>query len=208
MPLDVEVLAVQYPGRMNRHAEPRIDTMEPMAAALTSIIARDVPGPFALFGHSMGAAIAFETTLQLARDHGRDAVELFVSGRKGPALHRLGRRHLASDDALVGYLRVLGGTSAALFQQPELWPLVLPLLRSDFKLSETWEPDTTARVRCPLTALTGDGDPEVSVDAAARWADAAGAGFELRVYAGHHFFVVDHEQAILEEIARSLAMRI
>jgi pyochelin biosynthetic protein PchC len=204
MPSDVEVIAVQYPGRMNRLAEARIDSMEPMADEVAEVLEAHIRPPYALFGHSMGAAIAFEVALRLERDDRLPPSRLFVSGRGGPSRHRPGRRHLASDSALVRYLRILGGTEGAVFDQPEMWPVLLPLLRADFKLSETWEPDPSARVRCPLTAFTGDQDPEVDIDRARAWALATDSEFRLRVLAGNHFYLLEHEASMLEEIRLAL----
>lgn len=205
MPEEVELVAVQYPGRADRLREPRIDAMEPMADAIADIIARTIPEPFALFGHSMGAAIAFETALRLERAHDRRPLQLFVSGRKGPTRHRAGRRHLAATGDMLAYVRFLGGSSAALFDMPEVQSFVLPILRSDFKLSETWKPAHGSRVLCPITAYVGDCDPEAPVDAVAEWEHSTAADSRLRVFAGNHFYLLDHEPEIVADVVGGLA---
>jgi pyochelin biosynthetic protein PchC len=203
LPVDVELLVIQYPGRMERAAEPPIDAMEPMVDAIADVLLRRLDGPYALFGHSMGAAIAFETALRLERDGARGPEHLFVSGRKGPSQHRQTTRHLAPAGELFAYLEYLG-THTALLERPDLQPLVLPLLRSDFKLSETWRPPRDARVRCSLTAFAGDRDPEARPDAVAAWSEATCGKAELRVFAGQHFFLDEHEPAVVEHLASRL----
>lgn len=196
---DVEVLAIQYPGRMNRLGEPLIDEIGAMADALAGVLARSVAAPFAFFGHSMGATIAFETIQRLARDHLPHPVRLFASARKGPACHRPGQRHLANDEAIIAYLRKLGGCEAEVFQQPQLLPLLLPIIRSDFKLGETWAPPPDARVDCPITAFVGDEDPEVTIEEAASWGRASDH-FEMRVFRGHHFYLLDHRSEVIDHV--------
>lgn len=203
LPGDVELVAVQYPGRMNRFAEPRIDTMAPMADAITAAL--EGIGPCVLFGHSMGAAIAFEVAMRLERS-GRRPRHLFVSGRSGPSSHVQGRRHLASDSALIAFIRMLGGTDATLFDQPEMWPMILPVLRSDFKLSETWKPDLGARVSCPLTAMGGEDDPEVEVHRVATWEHATTSRFELRIFDGDHFYLAAHLPEVLGLLTRAATL--
>ncbi|HWF74189.1 MAG TPA: alpha/beta fold hydrolase [Solirubrobacteraceae bacterium] len=202
-PRSVEVISVQYPGRMERVMEPALDNVDALADAVAAAVLREVQAPFALFGHSMGAMVAFETALRLERCPGPSPLGLFLSGRKGPSRHRPGIRHTASADALFAYLRVLGGTDAAVFDQPALQPVLLPLLRGDFKCSETWQPNLEARVRCELLALVGDDDPEVTVEEASAWREATNGAFDLRVYSGNHFYLIEHQSEVIGEVFRA-----
>jgi pyochelin biosynthesis protein PchC len=207
-PSSVELVAVQYPGRMERFTEAPIDDVHEMADAIARAILRAVRPPLALFGHSMGAMVAFETALRLECGPGPSPIELFVSGRKGPSRHRRGVRHTAPDEALFAYLRTLGGTDAAVFEQAELRPVLLPLLRSDFKCSETWQPDRDARVGCDLKVLVGDSDPEVSLDEAACWGEATDGAFVMRVFRGNHFYLIEHEQAVIADLHASCEVQL
>jgi pyochelin biosynthetic protein PchC len=201
LPQRIETLAVQYPGRMNRLSEALIDDAGEMADAMARVLVCGVATPFALFGHSMGAAIAFETALRLEGRFGVTPLRLVVSAKAGPSLHRPGRRHLAGDEALFAELRRLGGTDAAVFDEPHLLPLILPILRNDVKLSETWTPSSQARVGCPVTAFAGDADPEVAISEARAW-EHVSSEFDLRVFPGHHFYLVERRQEVLRELAR------
>jgi pyochelin biosynthetic protein PchC len=199
--LDLEVLAVQYPGRMNRFDEPLVDNAGAMADILAEVLSRNVLPPFAFFGHSMGAMIAFETTQRLAHEHRLHPVRLFVSARKGPLCHKPGERYLADDERLVSYLRRLGGCEDEVFQQPHLLPMILPIIRNDIKLAETWAPRSDARVDCPITAFVGNRDPEVTIEEATSWEQAT-EDFEIRVFDGHHFYLTDHRSEVMDHVVR------
>jgi pyochelin biosynthetic protein PchC len=207
---DAEIVAVEYPGRMTRITETLVGDVDELAEAIAAAVLRGVEPPLAFFGHSMGAAMAYETALRLTGDAA--PMRLFASAKRGPAAHRPGVRHLVRDELLLDYLRHLGGTDPAFFDQPALVPFILPIIRSDVRLSETWEPAAEARVDCPISVLVGDDDPEVSVDEAATWRLATNENFEMHVFPGHHFYVLEHTAAVLDTLVgtcrRDLAERL
>ncbi len=186
----VEVLAAQYPGRQDRYREPCVDSVQELAR-LGALALRDWDDrPFALFGHSLGAMVAYEVARHFAAAGGDGPVHLFVSGRRSPTCHRAESVHRLSDDALIAEVMALGGTNPQVLADPETRSLVLPALRSDYRAAETYRHGPGAAVRCPVTALTGDADPRTSLEEAAAWQEHAPAGgFELLVFGGDHFFL-------------------
>jgi pyochelin biosynthetic protein PchC len=205
LPPSVELLAVQYPGREDRLLEPHLDEMERLADAVAGAIAPVLDRPVALFGHSMGAAVAYEVAQRLEERSGEPLAHLFVSGHVAPDSLRKRSKHLASDDVLWNELRRLNGTKEDVLEQRELRSLVLPYLRSDYRLSETYRPGPPRPLRCPITVLLGDRDPEVTVDEAAGWTKATTAGCELLVFpGGDHFYLVPEQAATIAALVRRL----
>ncbi|WIY05765.1 alpha/beta fold hydrolase [Amycolatopsis mongoliensis] len=184
----VDVLAVQYPGRQDRHREPLVDDLFLLADRLADVLAAEAAGPMAFFGHSMGATLAFE----VARRLGPGLLGLFVSGRRAPSEFRGGPVPERSDDELLADVRRIGGTDPRVLAHPELLPTVLPVLRNDFKAAATYYYRPGADVGCPVLALFGDSDPKVTEEEARRWAAHTSGCFELKSFPGGHFYLNDN----------------
>ncbi|QZZ31839.1 thioesterase [Streptomyces sp. ST1015] len=200
LPPHVELLAVQYPGRQDRLAEPAAASMAELAGAVAEVLRQDRPDrERVLFGHSMGASVAWETALRL-ESSGVGPRHVFVSGRPGPRRQRPGSVHLRDDDGLAAELRRLDGTHAELLDDPEIRAVLLPSVRADYRLVETYRPDPAARVRCPLTALTGDRDEEATVPDVATWGDATSGVFRRLVLPGDHFYLVEQAERVVAAV--------
>ncbi|KUJ64430.1 oleoyl-ACP hydrolase [Streptomyces albus subsp. albus] len=201
----IEVAAVQYPGRQERYREPCIDDIAALADAVYPAVRELADRPLALFGHSMGAVLAFEVALRLEERAGVKPEVLFTSGRRAPSRHRAEDNVYQRDDAgVIAEMRALEGTDSAVLQDPELMRLVLPALRSDYRAIETYRGAPDAAVSCPMVTLTGDADPKVGVDEARDWERHTTGDFDFRVLPGGHFFLNDHLPAIIEVIKARL----
>jgi len=201
---DVELYAVQYPGRLDRIGEACIDDMDVIADAVTAAVLPLTDRPVALFGHSLGAVISYEVARRLPARPARNLARLFVSGRAAPARQRRAALHLASDDVLWGEIGELGGTRAEVLADAELRRAFLPALRSDYRISEIYQPRPGPRLDCAVTALLGDRDGEVIPDDATPWADLTTGAFSMRVFPGEHFYLMSLVREVTDEILRRL----
>ncbi|MGW9434797.1 thioesterase II family protein [Streptomyces sp. NPDC055607] len=187
---EVEVTAVQYPGRQDRRGEPGIEEIGALARGAAQALAElDDGRPLALFGHSMGAVVAYETARILEHERGRPPVLLFASGRRAPCVHREEYTHLRDDEGLLDELRELGGTDAGLLADRDLMRLVLPAVRVDYRAIETYRHRPGAELSLPIAVLTGDRDPRVTTDEAAQWRRHTTGEYSLDVLPGGHFFL-------------------
>ncbi|MEU9113890.1 alpha/beta fold hydrolase [Streptomyces sp. NPDC048483] len=196
-----EVLVARYPGRQERIAEPCVPSMGELADRLTgALLPLAAQLPLVLFGHSMGASLAYETVLRLENLHQVRPAGLAVSAR--PAPHRVAPKsaYLGGDRALIEEVRRLGGTDAALLEDPDLAELLLPAIRADFRIVGTYGPRPATPVRCPVVAFTGDRDTALEHDDVAAWGEVAPAGFALKVLPGGHFYLVEQQPAVVAEI--------
>ncbi len=195
-PSSVEILAVQYPGRQDRRAEPLVDDIDRLADALFDVLRPLTDKPLALFGHSMGAVVAFEIAQRLENLAETVPVALFASGRRAPSTHRDERVHTLDDRGLIADLRTLNGTDSALLGDDDLLELILPSVRNDYRAVETYRWRPAPKLNCPITVFTGDGDPRVSADEARAWEQHTTGEFALHTYHGGHFFLTEHQEDI------------
>lgn len=201
-----DVLAIQYPGRQDRRREAPLETVEELVGAVHRALGPYEGLPLVLFGHSMGAVLAFELARRLERE-GRGPLGLIVSGRRAVDIPREDRVHTLGDDALIEEVRVLAGTDPGLLQDEEIRSMVLPALRADFRAVETYRyrPDGCAPpLRCPLSVLTGTADPRVSLEEAMGWRELTEGTFAFRAFPGGHFYLADQQDAVCEAVAGDL----
>ncbi|MFE5816933.1 thioesterase II family protein [Streptomyces sp. NPDC056479] len=206
-PPEIEVLSVQYPGRQDRLSEPCPPTMDELADAITKALldesADDVP--LALFGHSMGSAVAYEVARRLAEVPGRTPTRLIVSGRTRPRLSQeLAPRPVPSDTEILDHIRKLDPDGAALYEQPALRPVIMPSLRADFGLLATYRPTRLHRLTVPVTACGGDRDPVCAVEDLAAWSDVTTEELDVRVFEGNHFYLNPRKEELVGFIASQL----
>ena len=187
----VDVVAIQYPGRQDRRAEQPIDDMSVLVDRVSEILLRQPEMPVTLFGHSMGAILGFEVARRLEAD-GRGPAKLFASGRRAPSTHRQETVHLRDDAGILAEVRKLDGTASSLLADEELMRAALPALRADYRATERYSCAPDIAVNCPISVLVGDNDPKTTLEEANVWAQHTSGPFDLQVYDGGHFFLVDH----------------
>jgi medium-chain acyl-[acyl-carrier-protein] hydrolase len=204
LPPWVEVLAVELPGRGRRfHERPHRDC----AALVREAVALLLPfldRPFLIFGHSMGALIAFEVARALRRHRAPMPERLLVSGAAAPHTPRRGRAlHRLADDDLITALRDLNGTPPQVLDSREMIDLVLPTLRADFELFDTYCCTPEPPLTCPLSVFGGTRDRFAPAGALEPWREHTTAGFALHMVPGEHFFLAD-QALFLPMLAREL----
>ncbi|MFJ8630382.1 thioesterase II family protein [Streptomyces sp. NPDC093568] len=202
---EVDVVALQYPGRQDRRTEPCVEDIGKLADLLSEEIRGLSEKPTVFFGHSMGAVLAFETALRLEEAGVNPPRAVIASGRRAPSSHRDERVHQKDDAGVITELRLLNGTDAAVFGDDELMRMALPAIRGDYRAIETYSCPPGRRVRAPLTALTGDADPRTTLEEAEAWGDHTEGAFRVGVFSGGHFFLTGHLNEVYAEIDTELA---
>jgi surfactin synthase thioesterase subunit len=196
----VEVHAVQYPGRQDRHREPCLGTIPELARAVFDVVREAADQPYLFFGHSMGAIIAYEVA-RLLGSAGLPGPEwLLVSGQRAPSRQQPEDFHLRDDEQLVEELRTLGGTDPRWLEDRELLATILPPIRNDYRAIETYAYVPGPPLSCPVTALAADDDPYTSIPDVAAWREHSTEAFDLRVFTGGHFFLDDCREEVAEII--------
>jgi medium-chain acyl-[acyl-carrier-protein] hydrolase len=204
-----EVYAVQPPGRGGRLRETPFSRLGPALDELAREIQPYLDKHFAFFGHSMGAITSFELAQRLQAEGGPSPFHLYVSGRAAPHLHAEERTtYDLPDDEFIEDLRNLNGTPKELLDNPELMQIMLPLLRADFALCQTYEPTTSARLACPVTAFGGLQDPHAGKDKMEGWGLYTDSDFVVRMLPGDHFFLHESQPLLLQTLARDMARHV
>jgi len=206
LPPDLDVWGVESAGRGTRLSEPPWSNVEAAVEGLLPVVRALCDGPpIAIFGHSMGAILGYEIARRLEAQGARFA-PVVLSGQRPPGARPL-RPPISGlpREQFLQAIRALGGAAPALFDHLELLELILPALRADTALTESWSPPTGFLVS-PLIVYGGDQDPTVPVRDLDGWAAHTTAGFRMRVFAGNHFFFQGALAAFAATLASDLAV--
>ncbi|WP_217562343.1 thioesterase II family protein [Streptomyces sp. GbtcB6] len=200
---EVTMLPVQLPGREERFLDPPFTDVADAVAELTPGILTEAgeEAAIALFGHSLGAVLAYEIARELERIGYPGLRHLYVSGSPGPYNGRSERvTGLPDQEFLSGVQRFAGYRHAAL-DHPDLVEILLPLLRADAEMHENYLPSGTGPLSVPITALRGEGDELVSREQSEQWANETGGPFTYREFPGGHMYLVDEREKVLRVVA-------
>jgi surfactin synthase thioesterase subunit len=210
-PPGIEVCSVQLPGRENRLMEPPFSKMAPLVEALAEGLLGALDRPFALFGHSMGALIGYELAKLLRQRHRIAPQHLFISACHAPEFPDAKRWHDLSEQELMAEMRQVPGFPAEVLEHAELMRIVLPVIRADAEVTETYAYRPAEPLEIPFTVFASERDeliPRPSVDP---WRAHTRAAFELYLVEGHHLYIQEQAprmiQVILEKLRGAAAAR-
>jgi len=206
LPPELEVCAALLPGREDRWWEPPFHDIAPLVQGLAEALRAYQDLPFVFFGHSMGALIAFELARELRRAQLYGPAHLFVSGARAP--HRPDGEppiHGMPEPLFLEKVLRYQGIPAEVQQNPELMKLVLPTIRADFCICETYSYSSDYLLQCPISAFGGGQDPRISRDDVAAWRHETQGTFRLRIFPGNHFFINPHRRPLLGAILQDLS---
>jgi medium-chain acyl-[acyl-carrier-protein] hydrolase len=203
---EVELCAYQLPGRESRLRDPLFTRIAGAVDEAAGIFEPYLDVPFALFGHSMGALICFELARRLRSRHGVVPVHLFLSARRAPQLPdpKPKLTPLRDEQFVAEMLRRYNGIPQGVLQDPELMELLLPALRADVEMLETYTYAPEAPLECPISAFGGCDDTQTSLDELAAWREHTSSQFQTKIFPGDHFFIQSKQTEILSEISRHL----
>jgi medium-chain acyl-[acyl-carrier-protein] hydrolase len=204
LPSDIEIWALNLPGRGRRLVEPAYVTLAPLVEAMTEALLPLLNKAFVFFGHSMGALIAFETVRQLRRLSSRLPERVFIGACFAPHLPDPHPIHHLPEDEFIQELRNLNGIPEEVLQNRELLELVLPSLRADFAVTETYVARDEVAIPCPISVFGGWRDPLTTRESLEAWRRHTTAQFSLRMLPGDHFFLSSQRQLLVGLISEEL----
>jgi surfactin synthase thioesterase subunit len=206
----VRVLPLQLPGRERLiDAEPHRDVHRATDDLLVQLRERldDDHSRIVLFGHSLGAVLAYELAHRLVREPGVELVRLFASGSPEPGSGRERRATELSDDEFLARVSEFAGYTHEALDDPEMREMILPTLRADVEMHENYRPQSAGPIDVPVTAIRGEHDELVSGEQAAQWAAVTTAPFTLAELPGGHMYLTESPDAVLSLVAATVGDR-
>jgi medium-chain acyl-[acyl-carrier-protein] hydrolase len=205
LPQTIEVCSVELPGRGTQMKLPPFTRLHPLVRAIADALLLHLDKPFAFFGHSMGALVSFEVARLLRKNYNVMPVYLFISGRRAPQLpptkppiYNLPKAEFIEE------LKQLNGTPAEVLNNRELMDLMLPVLRADFAVLDTYQYINETSLNCPIAVFGGLQDSEVSQEELEAWREQTSSEFSLNMFQGDHFFIHSARQDLLQLISQNL----
>ncbi|MBO6636947.1 MAG: thioesterase [Roseitalea sp.] len=206
LPGQIEVCALQMPGRQSHASAAPFNRMSPLVHAMCDALRDLLDLPYAIFGNCTGSLIAYEVAVRMGALDLRPPDQLIVSCSRAAHLpDRDAPIHALPRDELRAELDRLGGTPEQVIAHPELLDLVLPVLRADFELAETYRHRERPALSVPIHALYGQDDPIVSPEEVEGWGVLTDAGFSMKALPGGHYLIDSHAEALLSAVTSALS---
>ncbi len=206
LPTRVEMCAVQLPGHETRLREVPLRDIASMVEGAVEALLPYTDRPYALFGHSMGGVLAYETSRHLAQRSQRAPSHLFISGRRSPATVERDPPidHLSDREFALEINRRYGGIPAEVLDDAEVLALLLPALRADLGALDCYRPPSSSPLPWPLTVYGGIDDLRATREQLDAWRLQAAGAFRLRMFPGAHFYLASQREALLADVSSVL----
>jgi surfactin synthase thioesterase subunit len=190
LPQAIEICPLLLPGREVRISESLFTAIEPLVNAMTNALQQNLKTPYAIFGHSMGALLAFELVRQIERNQLPVPVWLFLSGRRAPHLSDIygALSSLPDNDFLRELIHRYNGVPQEILDNSEARELFLPILRADIAVIESYSFQEKGPIHCLITAFAGAEDASVTSDQLSAWSRHTNCAFDLQLLPGGHFY--------------------
>jgi len=202
----VDVVSVLLPGREARLGEPPLRDIEPIIDSVTAALRPLLDRPFAFFGHSMGAVVAFEVSRRLRDTGAGEPLHLFVSGHRAPQLppRHPPLAHLGDADFIRELQLRYDGIPREVLRHPDLLALLLPAMKADLAAVEGYTFRASLPLACPLSALGGIDDEEATHDELDAWREQSTGPFSLHRLPGGHFYLQALRSAVIDIVMQRL----
>ena len=205
LPAEVELCAIQYPGRGSRIAERLNEDVEGMVNSCYEELKPFLNKPFAFFGHSMGALVSYEFARRLQREQRPVPFGLFISGCTAPHMRSIDKAtYDLPEPEFIAELRQLQGTPPEVLDNKELMQLMMPIIRADFRVSQTYQYVPGPPLECPIRAFGGLKDEMVDRAKIEGWSEHTSAGFRAQMLPGDHFFLNTSQPLLTRIIAQEM----
>jgi surfactin synthase thioesterase subunit len=200
----IEVVPLSLPGREARFSEPMLPSFDALVRDLADAVKGSLDLPYALLGHSMGALLAFELARWFRREKLPEPLHIFVSAHRAPHLPEQRPLHSLPDSLLRAELNQLRGTPSEVLQDGELLRVLLPVLRADLRICETYACRPEPPLACAITCLGGANDTRVSKVQLVAWKRHTTGPFRMRLFPGGHFYLYDDPTLVGEAVLAEL----
>jgi len=206
LPPEIEVCGIQLPGRASRISEAPFTRISQLVPELAAVLSTVSDKPFAFFGHSLGALLSFEMARWLRRNRQVMPRHLFLSAYTAPQIPDTDPPwHLMNDEDFMAKMAELNGTPQEVLDDKDMVALLLPMLRADCELCETYVYSVEEQLSCPITTFAGVDDDEAEDEEVAAWNIHTSGGFKHHLMEGDHFFIQSNERKLLEILSRELS---
>jgi len=205
LPSEIELCAVQYPGRGGRLAEPLGEDVVEVMNEIYQDLQPFLKKPFAFFGHSLGALVSYEFARRLQREQQQGPFQLFVSGCSAPHVRMFDEiTYDLPEPEFLAELRRLQGTPEEVLDNAELMQIMMPIIRADFKASQTYKYAPGPPLECPIRAFGGLKDDMVPREEVEAWSEHTAGSFRAQMLPGDHFFLNTSQSLLTRIIAQEL----